>query len=167
MKFRSELSSQIQSTNEVILDFRDLKKAVQVSTLTVLLLTGLIVGILFILAFYQIVLQTDANIRDNIVQIGILRSIGLKKNDVSQIVMTEALVNVASAILCGFLLAYAEVYVCLASMDNLFEQPFDYQIEWSILLTLLIIGYLITYIGTKVAVTRINNKTVANIVKMK
>ena len=104
-----------------MLDFRGMKQTIEISTLTILLLTGLIVGILFILAFYQVVLQTDANIRDNIIQIGVLRSIGLKKNDVSLIVMTEALMNVMSAIFSGFTLAYVEIYICIGCVNKIFE----------------------------------------------
>lgn len=75
--------------------------------------------------------------------------------------------NVMSAIICGFTLAYVEVFVCLKGISQIFEQPMNYPIEWRILSLLVIVGYLITYLGTKIAVTRINKKTVANIVKMK
>ena len=42
----------------------------------------IIVGFQFILTFFQLILSIEANLKENQVQIGILRAIGLTKNDV-------------------------------------------------------------------------------------
>ena len=127
----------------------------------------LIIILLFVMTMYQIILQTDANIRKNLLQIGILRAMGLKIDDVSQIIMAESLVTALSAVICGFTMAWAQAYVCVKGINQIFEQPFYYPVEWLLLVALLIVTFVVNFIGTSVAVRRIRFQSVASIVKFK
>ena len=119
------------------------------------------------MTIYQIILQTDANISENLLQIGILRAMGLKMDDVSHIIMTESLVTALSAVICGFTIAWAQTYLCVKGINQIFEQAFYYPVEWLLLVALLIVTFAVNYIGTSVAVRRIKFEKVASIVKFK
>lgn len=56
MKFKSELSAQLDATSEMLLDYRSLKSTIEMSTLLILIMMGMIMLILFFMAFYQIIL---------------------------------------------------------------------------------------------------------------
>ena len=52
MKFKSELSAQIDTTNEILLDSRGLSESVSLSIKVVNLIMSLIVSLLLVLALY-------------------------------------------------------------------------------------------------------------------
>lgn len=167
MKFKSELNAQLDMTKEYVADFRGLKQTIEMSLLVLQIIMIAIIVLLFILIFYQVILQTDANIRDNLIQIGILRAIGLKKEDVFDIIMVESFMNVMSAVLLGFVIGHIQCGVCIQVQAQIFEIPSFYNIDWNLFFGMVLAGFTLTYIATKVAVIRINKKQIASILKMK
>jgi len=63
--------------------------------------------ILFTLAFFQMTLSVQANIRDSQQQLGILRSMGMTQHDLKKVNIYEVLVNISSAVVIGLVVGLA------------------------------------------------------------
>lgn len=61
---------------------------------------------LSVLAFFKLVLSIEANLKDTQQQIGILRSMGMTKNDIERLTLEEATSNIVAATVMGFFTGY-------------------------------------------------------------
>jgi ABC-type lipoprotein release transport system permease subunit len=104
------LQSQIDVEKSYILNFKEIQEQENEHLAGFNLFFNSIVGLLFVLAFYQLVLSIQANLRDNRWQLGVLRSIGLNKDNLKSITLIEASANICSSAVIGFFTGYLLVY---------------------------------------------------------
>ena len=60
-----------------------------------------------VLAFYQLLLTIDSNIKGAIWQTGLLRSLGMNQNEIDNIIMDESQSNILASCLIGCVGGYA------------------------------------------------------------
>ena len=78
---------------------------------------------LFLLAFYQLLLSIQESLESSKWQIGVLRSMGMTKKQVSLLTLIEFACNILSATLIGFAAGYLLGVVTLQSIFLLQEVP--------------------------------------------
>jgi len=166
MKFKSSLSATMDQTKETLVDYRLLEESLNMTVISGLIIIQIICVVCLAMVFFVVILQIEGNIRDNMLQIGILRSMGLRKRDVSEIVMVEAIVNIISSNIIGFIMAYLEVVVCLATTFAIMEMPLDYDFEWLMFGISLFICITLVYVGSILTVRSLNKKSIASIIKI-
>ena len=82
-------------------DIEDLRRSLK-SSLSLFDLFSIVVGaIALILAFFLLLTSTNANIRDNFWEIGVLKAIGLSRDQSERMLCYEAFSTVISALLLG------------------------------------------------------------------
>ena len=91
---------------------------------------------------------------------------GLRKSDVSEIVIIEGIVNIISSNIIGFIMAYLEVVVCLATTFAIMEMPLDYDFEWVMFGISLPICITLVYVGSILSLRNLNKKSIASIIKI-
>jgi len=72
-----------------------------------------VIALLFLLGFYQLILNIQANLKDSKWQIGVLRSMGMNKKDIESLTLVEATANILSASMLGFLVGFILSYVTI------------------------------------------------------
>mmetsp|Transcript_2095 Transcript_2095/g.2663 ORF Transcript_2095/g.2663 Transcript_2095/m.2663 type:complete len:243 (-) Transcript_2095:57-785(-) len=149
----------------IVVDLKSLEDTVA-STLVLLEVFMIVVGaVAFIITFFLLLVSTSASIRENEWEFGVLRAIGLRKDQITRVYLYESLcVTVSSCILgllIGFLLA-----LTLSLQFNLFiELPFQVAFPYALTFTMIGLAIAITVVGTVVPMKAINEKQIAGILK--
>ena len=151
----------------IILDYREIKHMVYKSINILLFLFYCLVFLLYFMIFYQIILVVESNLREARIQLGLLRSMGLKKSELENVILMEILASSISSYLIGYFASYVEVVIGMSLMRSGFEMPLDFSIYWTTLISMLFITVLVIYIGTKLSVKEISGKSIAEILKGK
>ena len=125
----------------------------------------LMAGFLFLLSFYQLLLAIDESLQESKYAIGVLRAMGMRKGQVTNLTVTEALANIIAATTIGFILGRFLSVVAMSVLTNLLEMPIDTSLNLGELLVLISISIFTVYLGTKISVTIINKKKITAILK--
>jgi len=125
----------------------------------------LMAGFLFLLSFYQLLLAIDESLQESKYAIGVLRAMGMRKGQVTNLTVTEALANIISATTIGFILGRFLSVVAMSVLTNLLEMPIDTSLNLGELLVLISISIFTEYLGTKISVTIINKNKITAILK--
>ena len=64
-----------------------------------------------VIIFFQIILHVERNLRKKQWQLGLLRAMGMNKQDMLWLMMLETLSLSIASVLLGFILGYAEVLI--------------------------------------------------------
>lgn len=113
----------------------------------------------------MLLVSTTSNIRENLWEFGVLRAIGLKKSQILRIYLYESLaVTIAASILglcVGFILA-----LTLSLQFNIFlELPFFVEFPYLLVSIMVVLGLVVTVIGTVMPLNDVNKRTIASILK--
>ena len=125
----------------------------------------LMAGFLFLLSFYQLLLAIDESLQESKYAIGVLRAMGMRKGQVTNLTVTEALANIISATTIGFILGRFLSVVAMSVLTNLLEMPIDTSLNLGELLVLISISIFTVYLGTKISVMILNKKKITAILK--
>jgi len=109
----------------------------------------LIILLLLVLAFYQLLLTIDSNIKGAIWQTGLLRSLGMNQNDIDNIIMDESQANILASCIIGCIGGYALSIVVVKELATANEMKGDYNFMWREMLGFISISLFCVYIGTK------------------
>lgn len=77
MKLMSALQTISDMVSSQIFDLDTLKAKAMQQSFAFILFSDVVVFVLFILAFYQLILAMEANLRENMWELGVLRSMGV------------------------------------------------------------------------------------------
>ena len=116
---------------------------------------------LFIMAFFQLILAIENNFKENVYQIGVLRSIGMTNFEVQTIIFIESTANVQAAILIGALVGYIIKCVAMSELSTFTETRMSYQFDLKLFTLLLLVGFLTTLVGTKLTMQLTRRKSVS------
>lgn len=165
LALRSFLQSQIKPDSSLIFNSRVLIEINTERMNDLLAFFNIIIAMLYVLSFYQLILSIDANLNDNIYQIGVLRSMGVTKKDVLTITQIEASANILAATILGFFTGYAQGIISVTMLNTIFEIPVDRRVNWPKLGFLIGISFIIVHFGTRLSVSLVNRKKISSILK--
>jgi ABC-type antimicrobial peptide transport system permease subunit len=163
--FSNQIRGILEDNTLVVVDVSNIEANLE-STLFLLQIFVIFIGaIAFTIAFFMLLVSTTANIRENQWEFGVLRAIGLRKNQLIRIYLYEALaVNISASILgliTGFILA-----TILSLQFNIFlEMPFSVEFPYTLVLSMIGLGLIITIIGTLIPLREVNNRTISSVLK--
>lgn len=121
-------------------------------------LIGLIGIIAICLTFFLLLVATTQNIRDNVWEYGVLRSMGVTKAEGTRIFMYEAFLVIISAAIIG--LAIGTIVACLvtAQFYMFLELPFSLQFPMLLVMILLLTALVTTYFAVAFPVKGVNER---------
>ena len=121
-------------------------------------LVGVIGIIALVLTFFLLLVATTQNIRDNIWEYGVLRSMGVTKAEGSRIFMYEAFLVIVAATIIG--VAIGTVVACLitAQFYMFLELPFSLQFPWILVALLLFVSMSTTYFAVAYPMRGVNKR---------
>ena len=137
------------------------KETLDTYTIFTYLITFLLVG----MSFFELILSIEGNLKENIYQIGVLRSMGLSKADIHKIVLLETTGNIGAALVMGVLLGYCVTLSSITTMTTVVEMPAAVEIDWVSVGVMSLTCILIVICGTTIGVKVVNRKSISNIIK--
>lgn len=96
--------------------------------------------ICFALGLFQLIVSISANIRDSMWELGVLRAMGMNKNQIMRLTMYESFVNNMSSIILGFIIGLIISASLMAQFMLFLELPFELVVSYPIVFNLIILA---------------------------
>ena len=115
---------------DIIIDTPDIKKQAETSMAFLTILNSLITFLTTVIAFFMLLISLIKNIKDNIWELGILRSMGLNHGQIFTIYFVETFAVIASALILGSLVGLLVASIGAFYYVIFFELPFTLYFPW-------------------------------------
>ena len=126
----------------------------------------LVLGIIaLILSFFLIWISFYSNIRENIAEYGIMRSIGITKSQSVRIYLYEAATIILSSIIIGTFIGVVVSISLILQFDVFLELPFVFNFLFELYFILIIIGLALGLLGSYYPTYAVNNLSLVKIMK--
>jgi ABC-type antimicrobial peptide transport system permease subunit len=117
-----------------VFDINDMRATLE-SSISLFDLFSVIVGIIaLILAFFLLLTSTNANIRDNFWELGVLKAIGLDKAQCFRMLLYEAFSTVVSALVLGIGIGLLIAFTLTAQFYLFIELPIRLSVKLNVIL---------------------------------
>ena len=90
---------------------------------------------------------------------------GITVAEIERITFQETLANVLSACILGILIGVALGLQSQLVLFSFWELPMTWNIFWKVYIQVLIIATFVVFVGTKLCIKIVSQKTIANILK--
>jgi len=126
----------------------------------------LVLGIIaLILSFFLIWISFYSNIRENITNYGIMRSIGVTKSQSLRIYLYEAATIILGSIITGTFIGILISCSLILQFDIFLELPFIFHFPFKLYIILIIVGLSLGMLGSYYPIHEVNSLTLTNILK--
>ena len=126
----------------------------------------IVVGtIAFIIAFFLLLVSTSQNIKENVWEFGVLRSIGLRKGEVQRIYMYEAAAITFTSIVLGFIVGLVLAIVITLQFNLFIELPFRLPFPWELTTAMVLLSVVTTFAASYIPTKELNKRQIAGILK--
>ena len=126
----------------------------------------LVLGIIgLILSSFLICISFYNNIRENIVEYGIYRSIGVTKSQSVRIYLYEALAIIITSIIIGTFVGVVISSLFILQFDIFLELPFIFNFPYKLYIILVISGFLLGLLGSYFPTYAVNSLSLVKIMK--
>lgn len=136
-KYRREyiangLRAYLKDDISFVFDIMDLRDSLE-SSLSLFTLFSVIVGIIaIILAFFLLLTSTNANIRDNFWELGVLKAIGLNESQCRNMLLYETFATVCSALFLGIAIGIVIAFTLTAQFYLFIELPIELSVSYTL-----------------------------------
>jgi ABC-type antimicrobial peptide transport system permease subunit len=129
------------------------------------LLIAVIGLISLIIVFFVLLIATTANIKENVWEYGVLRSVGLTKAEGQRVFMYEAFLVISAASILGVSIGVIVTALVTQQFYTFVELPFKLSLPYFIILSLLVTALLTTYFAVLIPIRKVNQYNIAKVLK--
>jgi ABC-type antimicrobial peptide transport system permease subunit len=149
----------------VIVDVFSIVESLKTVNIIFTFIVGVIGFISLILTFFLLLVATTQNIKDNIWEYGVLRSMGVTKAEGRRIFMYEAFLVIVAAGILGVLIGIIVACLVTAQFNMFLELPFVLDFPTWLVVILCTVALTTTYLAVHYPVSSVNKSTIAKILK--
>lgn len=157
---RSSLSSK-----DVIYSRVELADSVKSLTLVFSIFVTIVGIIALFISFFLLLISATQNIHEAIWEYGVLRSMGLTKDEGRRLYMYEAFTIVGSASLLGTCIGVLSALLISNQLLTFIEMPLSLNIPWLTLSGMFLMAAVTTYIAVSRPMSKVNKKQIASVLK--
>jgi ABC-type antimicrobial peptide transport system permease subunit len=128
-------------------------------------IVGVIGVISLILTFFLLLVATTQNIKDNIWEYGVLRSMGVTKAQGKRIFMYEAFLVIVTAGVLGILIGIIVACLVTAQFNMFLELPFRLEFPTFLVSLLCLVALTTTYMAVHYPVAAVNKSTISKVLR--
>ena len=162
---KNSLSVYVPGVYTLVLDLTASAESIS-STLNFLNLFFIIVAaISLILSFFLILVSFVSNIQENAWEFGVLRAIGLNKDQMSRVYIYEALCLTVGASILGSIVGIVTAISIIEQFNIFTEMPFEFSFPYAVFFFSIGMAVLTAVIGSKLALDVIKKRQISSIVK--
>ena len=99
------------------------------------------------ISFFLLLISTTQNVTDAVWEYGVLRSMGVTKDEGRRIFLYECLTVVISAAILGILVGFLTAVLLAAQFYMILELPLQVFVPWFQVIAMLVISILTTFIA--------------------
>lgn len=149
----------------IIVDVVSIVESLRTVNIVFTFIVGVIGIISLILTFFLLLVATTQNIKDNIWEYGVLRSMGVTKAEGRRIFMYEAFLVIIAAGILGILIGIVVACLVTAQFNMFLELPFVLDFPTWLVVVLCTVALTTTFLAVHYPVTSVNKSTIAKILK--
>jgi ABC-type antimicrobial peptide transport system permease subunit len=128
-------------------------------------IVGVIGVISLILTFFLLLVATTQNIKDNIWEYGVLRSMGVTKAQGKRIFMYEAFLVIVTAGVLGILIGIIVACLVTAQFNMFLELPFRLEFPTFLVSLLCLVALTTTYMAVHYPMAAVNKSTISKVLR--
>lgn len=149
----------------MVLDVHKLEQSVQ-TTLSLFQIFIICVGaVAFCIAFFMLLISTTSNIKENFWEFGVLRAIGLRKDQIIRIYLYESMAVTISASILGLIVGFILAATLSLQFNIFLELPYTIEFPNTLVIIMLSLALLTTAFGTILPLKDVNKRSIAGILK--
>ena len=122
-------------------------------------------AISLVISFFLLLIATTQNVKEAIWEYGVLRSMGITKDQGKRIYMYEAYLVIISAAILGTLVGFFTALTISNQFFSLVEIPMVVVFPGYLLLALLTVAFTTTWFAVWIPVNQVNTRTIASVLK--
>lgn len=115
------------------------------------------------LTFFLLLVSTRQNVKDNIWEYGVLRSIGFTMAQGKRLYMYEAFIVVTAAVICGIIVGVIVASLISAQFCLFIELPMFVDFNWWIIVAILIITLFTTFFAVWIPISNVNERSIGSV----
>ena len=117
------------------------------------------------LTFFLLLVSTRQNIRDNIWEYGVLRSMGFTKEQGIRLYMYEAFFVISAASICGTAIGLITSVLVTAQFYLFLELPLEFHPPYVLMALCLVVSFSTTFFAVLIPIKEVNNRRIAVVLK--
>ncbi len=126
----------------------------------------LLIGLISLtLTFFLLLVSTRQNVKDNIWEYGVLRSMGFTKDQGQRLYMYEAFFVIISAAILGVCIGLVTATLVTAQFYLFLELPLVVKPPWLLVGITLTVSILTTFFAVLIPVQEVNKRRIASVLK--
>jgi ABC-type antimicrobial peptide transport system permease subunit len=118
-----------------------------------------------ILGAFQLVVTVSANISDSMWELGVLRSMGCTRMQITSVIVYELIATTLAAITLGYVCGIIVSVLSIAIFHIIVELPMKVQLPWGTLIMIFIFAIFSMLAGAKYGTSVLFKKNIAGILK--
>lgn len=118
-----------------------------------------------VITFFLLLIATTQNIKENVWEYGVLRSVGLNMNEGHRIFMYEAFLVILSAGVLGVFIGVLVASLVTNQFYMFVELPFKLALPYGLIALMLLTALGTTYFAVLIPMKQVNRATIAKILK--
>lgn len=125
-----------------------------------------VIGVIaLIITFFLLLISTSHNIKDNIWEFGVLRSMGVTKAQGKRIYMYEAFLVITASGILGTIIGLIVSVLVTIQFNVFLEQPFVLNFPSYFVVSLIGVALTTTYFAVSIPMGQVNRNTIAKTLK--
>lgn len=148
-----------------LIDVQERLNSIRTSLFLFQIFVGIVGTIALIIAFFLLLISVTANIRENVWEYGVLRSMGLTKKLGVRVFLYEALAVVISSLFLGSVVGIAIAFTLAAQFYQFLELPLELSFPYALFFIMIIMALATTVIGVIVPVGDVNDRKISSVLK--
>ena len=121
--------------------------------------------ICFCLGMFQLIMTISANIKDSMWELGVLRSMGCTRAQITRVMVYELVSNTLSAVTLGYISGSATSVLAIAQMHTIAEIPLVVKLPYNTMAVVFVYGMLSLALGAKYGTSELFSRNIASILK--
>lgn len=155
----------VEDTNLVLMDSVNMVEDMKANMRIVDFFSACTSVICFVLGMFQLIMTISANIKDSMWELGVLRSMGCTRAQITRVMVYELISNTLSAMTLGFSCGIIVSCLSIAQFYTLVELPLKVKLPHVTIVIVAICAILSLAAGAKFGTTALFSRNIASILK--
>ena len=126
---------------------------------------AIIAAISLFIAFFLLLVASTQNVNDAIWEYGVLRSMGMTRNEGLRIYIYEAYIVVVSAAFLGTIVGFVTAAAVAVQFYSFIELPIVVEFPWVLFACMMVLSLVTVMLAVCIPVSAVNRKQIAGVLK--
>lgn len=164
-RMANTLLAVVDDSNLILFDTKSFVEDMQERMVLVDIFNGITSAICFILGAFQLIMTLSANIKDSMWELGVLRSMGTTRSQITRVMVHEMVSNTISAMILGYSSGILISLLSIAQFHIIVELPISIELPLTTMAIVGVSALVSLFFGAKYGTSILYQKNIASILK--